>query len=76
MGNSNTTQKKSYIKTTRQEVSKHTNNPIWIIIDKHIYDITLYSSLHPGGKLILINQGGKDITKIFKCVRFITGAIV
>ncbi|EUD68004.1 hypothetical protein C922_01616 [Plasmodium inui San Antonio 1] len=52
------------IKTyTREEVAKHnTSKDAWVIFKNKIYEITYYLLYHPGGKDILLEQAGKDIT--------------
>merc|ERR1711918_112812 len=64
-----------------EEIKKHsTKKDTWIIIDGKVYDLNKDSPLkgshsngeekfltdHPGGKKILIMQGGKDATEVFK----------
>ncbi|CRG96729.1 cytochrome b5-like heme/steroid binding protein, putative [Plasmodium gallinaceum] len=49
---------------TKEEVAKHNKeDDAWIIYKNKVYDITLYLKYHPGGKKILLNQSGKDITE-------------
>jgi cytochrome b involved in lipid metabolism len=53
-------------KITLNEVSKHiTENDLWIVIDDHVFDISEYIFLHPGGKSILLKYAGRDCTNEF-----------
>lgn len=58
----------SAIKTfTREEVARHnTETDCWTIIDERVYDVTKFIRFHPGGKKVLIQEGGKDSTEKFK----------
>ncbi|CRG99392.1 cytochrome b5-like heme/steroid binding protein, putative [Plasmodium relictum] len=49
---------------TKEEVAEHNKeDDAWIIYKNKVYDITLYLKHHPGGKKILLNESGKDITE-------------
>jgi cytochrome b involved in lipid metabolism len=55
---------------TLKEVSlHHTVNYCWIIYNKNVYNITEYLNKHPGGKIILLNFGGEDITNEFELIQ-------
>lgn len=48
------------------EISSHnTIDDAWIIIDNDVYDITFFLNDHPGGKSILLQFAGTDVTDIF-----------
>ncbi|RMJ21084.1 hypothetical protein PHISP_08047 [Aspergillus sp. HF37] len=52
---------------TPADVSAH-NSPdkgLYIIIDKHVYDVTNFVDEHPGGAKILKRVAGKDASKQF-----------
>ncbi|KAG8908341.1 hypothetical protein FRB99_007268 [Tulasnella sp. 403] len=53
---------------TRDEVAKH-NRPgdLWVIIDAKVYDLSRFSSLHPGGLAVLLDEevAGQDATEVF-----------
>jgi cytochrome b involved in lipid metabolism len=52
-------------KYTMEEVSKHnTENSLWLVIDKCVYDVTAFLRSHPGGD-ILLNYGGQNATESF-----------
>ena len=61
------TQNKSFRKDlTMEEVSKHnTVEDCWVVIESHVYDISKFVPLHPGGWLNLENMAGKDCTDAF-----------
>lgn len=51
---------------TLEEISKHNSeNSFWVIIDNVVYDLTNFLSMHPGGEMILLPFGGKDVTDDF-----------
>ncbi|KAJ3268001.1 hypothetical protein HK104_005525 [Borealophlyctis nickersoniae] len=51
---------------TRDEVAKHnTADSCWIIIDSHVYDVTDFAALHPGGEGQILAVAGKDVTEEF-----------
>ena len=55
---------------TKEEVLVHNNeNDCWIIINNKVYNITNYLTMHPGGKKILLQCAGKDVTEYFKDIR-------
>ena len=57
---------KALKKYTMAEVAKrNTPEEAWIIIDERVYDITNYTSKHPGGEKVLYNMAGKDCTDAF-----------
>ncbi|GAA5967057.1 hypothetical protein JCM11641_000426 [Rhodosporidiobolus odoratus] len=52
-----------------EEVAKHrTPDSMWVVIDDKVWDITSFYELHPGGTKVLDQNGGKDVTKIFKSI--------
>ncbi|KAG7089767.1 hypothetical protein E1B28_011421 [Marasmius oreades] len=53
---------------TREEVSKHKEKgDLWIIIDSTVYDLSRFSTIHPGGLAALLDDdvAGKDATDAF-----------
>jgi cytochrome b involved in lipid metabolism len=55
------------MKISRAEVGQHnTKESSWIIINNNVYDVTKFSTLHPGGKQILLDMAGKESTKEFE----------
>ncbi|BGP46654.1 hypothetical protein JCM10450v2_002502 [Rhodotorula kratochvilovae] len=51
------------------EVAKHnTRDSLWVCIEDEVWDITEFAELHPGGAKVLEQNGGKDVTKLFKTI--------
>lgn len=51
-----------------EEIAKHDKlGDLWIVIDNHVYDVSKFGKLHPGGNHILLNVAGagKDATEAF-----------
>jgi len=49
-----------------ETVSKHnTEDDAWIVVKGDIFDVTKFISFHPGGKNIIINNLGTDLTEAF-----------
>mmetsp|Transcript_14529 Transcript_14529/g.38869 ORF Transcript_14529/g.38869 Transcript_14529/m.38869 type:complete len:345 (-) Transcript_14529:1079-2113(-) len=38
----------------------------WVVVDGKVYDITLFLDEHPGGRAVLIEHAGKDVTAIMR----------
>lgn len=55
------------LQLTREQVSvHHTTSSTWVIVNEKVYDITEFLEGHPGGEEILLQYGGKDITKVLQ----------
>lgn len=55
---------------TFEQVAKHnTEHDAWLIFDNHVLNITKLIKYHPGGKKILIDNLGKDITEKFNEIK-------
>jgi predicted heme/steroid binding protein len=51
---------------TRSELSRHIDEGnLWIAIDGAVYDVSEYSTRHPGGPAILFAYAGRDVTSAF-----------
>ena len=53
---------------TRAQLAKHnTEDDCWCSLeDKRVYNLTEYIKYHPGGKSVILEWAGKDITEIMK----------
>lgn len=50
-----------------QELAKHaTATDCWVAVSGRVFDVTSFLGEHPGGKKILLREGGKDATEKFK----------
>lgn len=48
------------------EVNKHNSeSSAWVILNHDVYDISSFLYLHPGGKNILVQNLGTDISEVF-----------
>lgn len=51
---------------TLEDVAKHNKDgDSWIVVDGNVYDVSKFSSLHPGGKQLLLDYAGQDATEEF-----------
>mmetsp|Transcript_3509 Transcript_3509/g.5334 ORF Transcript_3509/g.5334 Transcript_3509/m.5334 type:complete len:190 (-) Transcript_3509:491-1060(-) len=51
---------------TMDEVRRHnTEADAWVVLKGKVYNITPYLAFHPGGREILANSAGKDVTSLF-----------
>ena len=49
------------------ELGKHKgHDSCWLAIDGNVWDVTEFAQIHPGGSQILIDNGGRDVSKLFK----------
>ena len=52
---------------TEAEVAAHASDgDCWIIVSGKVYDVSEFLDDHPGGKAVLLNNGGKDATDMFE----------
>jgi nitrate reductase (NAD(P)H) len=52
-----------------QEVSKHTTeDSVWFVVDKKVYDATSYLKDHPGGAQSIVMNGGMDASEDFNAI--------
>lgn len=48
---------------TLEEVATHnTAKSLWVIMNRKVYDVTMFHKRHPGGAAVLLQMGGKDAT--------------
>jgi len=49
-----------------EEVSKHnTSDSCWLVVRGRVYDVTAFSSKHPGGPKAILRHAGTDSTEDF-----------
>jgi alkylation response protein AidB-like acyl-CoA dehydrogenase/predicted heme/steroid binding protein len=49
-----------------QELSEHNSEKsCWIAIDGEVFDVTKFMNLHPGGKQVILQVGGRNVTDEF-----------
>eukprot|EP00112_Aurelia_sp_Birch-Aquarium-sp1_P017246 Seg3980.1 transcript_id=Seg3980.1/GoldUCD/mRNA.D3Y31 product="Fatty acid 2-hydroxylase" protein_id=Seg3980.1/GoldUCD/D3Y31 len=52
---------------TEDEIKQHNSEEdAWIVYNGSVYDVTKFASLHPGGKEILLEHAGKDVSSVMK----------
>lgn len=52
---------------TMEEVARHnTDASTWIIINGHVYDVTKFKTMHPGGAKVVMHYAGADASAEFK----------
>lgn len=52
---------------TEEEVAEHnTKDDLWLIIHGGVYNVSSYLNEHPGGELVLLQNGGMDATDEFE----------
>eukprot|EP00756_Hemistasia_phaeocysticola_P000052 Hpha_TRINITY_DN10036_c0_g1::TRINITY_DN10036_c0_g1_i1::g.83947::m.83947 len=49
---------------SRTTVAEHKSEP-WVIVNGKVYDLTGFVDSHPGGRGVLLENAGKDATKVF-----------
>ncbi|KAJ3315445.1 fatty acid alpha-hydroxylase [Boothiomyces sp. JEL0838] len=52
--------------TPEEVAAHHTTSSVWVTVAGKVYDITEFMDDHPGGDEILLQYGGKDITKVLQ----------
>lgn len=69
-------EEKSLPTFTLSEVSNHcTHDDCWIVVRDHVYDVTEFLQLHPGGSEIIMEHAGLDATFAFRGVGHSTEAL-
>ncbi|GMK59591.1 hypothetical protein CspeluHIS016_0801970 [Cutaneotrichosporon spelunceum] len=54
---------------TLEELGKHWQaGSLWIAVDGKVYDVSEFANVHPGGARILLENGGRDTTKLFNAI--------
>jgi len=52
---------------TAQEVGQHNKSgDAWFVIDNKVYDLSKFQELHPGGRKVLVDNAGKEVTRQYK----------
>tara|TARA_B100000945_G_C20419352_1_gene616921 strand:+ start:418 stop:1800 length:1383 start_codon:yes stop_codon:yes gene_type:complete len=50
-----------------EQIKLHNSeNDCWIIINNLVFEVSDFLNKHPGGKLVILNSGGKDVTDAFE----------
>lgn len=48
---------------TVEEVAEHnTPKSLWVVMNRKVYDVTVFHTRHPGGPAVLLQMGGRDAT--------------
>nr|XP_031858191.1 uncharacterized protein CI109_006433 [Kwoniella shandongensis]KAA5525263.1 hypothetical protein CI109_006433 [Kwoniella shandongensis] len=51
------------------DVAKHhLAQDCWVVVDGKVYDVTDFHKHHPGGSQIIVQNGGRDVTELFRPV--------
>jgi L-lactate dehydrogenase (cytochrome) len=54
---------------TLEELGKHWQaGSLWVAVDGKVYDVSDFANIHPGGIRILLENGGRDATKLFHAI--------
>eukprot|EP00467_Chlorarachnion_reptans_P022930 CAMPEP_0114527256 /NCGR_PEP_ID=MMETSP0109-20121206/23509_1 /TAXON_ID=29199 /ORGANISM="Chlorarachnion reptans, Strain CCCM449" /LENGTH=567 /DNA_ID=CAMNT_0001709189 /DNA_START=1 /DNA_END=1704 /DNA_ORIENTATION=+ len=49
-----------------EEVARHNREgDAWIVVDEKVYDVSDFLDAHPGGRLVILKEAGKDASEIF-----------
>lgn len=49
-----------------KEIAEHNRDgDCWVVIDSKVYDVSKFAKLHPGGRAVLVNNSGGDVTELF-----------
>ncbi|XP_054999738.1 fatty acid desaturase 2-like protein FADS2B [Sorex araneus] len=52
-----------------QEIQKHNQEADqWLVINRKVYDVTLWANKHPGGHRVLKHYAGEDATDVFRAM--------
>lgn len=47
-------------------MAKHdTKDDIWVVVEDHVYNVTKFIDIHPGGVKQILQRAGADATKTF-----------
>ncbi len=53
----------------RLDVAQHHKpDDYWVVIDGHVYDLTDYLKIHPGGREIMLAYASQDVTSFFHSI--------
>ncbi|KAI9635394.1 L-mandelate dehydrogenase [Dioszegia hungarica] len=51
---------------TAELLKKHsTEDSLWVAVNGQVWDVTAFAAIHPGGAQVLIDNSGKDASKLF-----------
>ncbi|KAL8848367.1 MAG: hypothetical protein Q9221_006616 [Calogaya cf. arnoldii] len=52
--------------TSKEVAAKKTSASCWVTIGSNVYDVTDFVDVHPGGRDLILNYGGKDVGAIMQ----------
>ena len=51
---------------SKSDVEQHqAKGDAWVVVDGYVYDVSLFSKLHPGGEHVLLQNSGQDASRLF-----------
>jgi fatty acid desaturase len=54
------------MEVTEQELASHCEgDDLWVAVDQKVYDVSEWVRVHPGGRALLANVGGQDVSALF-----------
>lgn len=66
----------SKVYTAKEVASHNRENDLWIVMNRKVYDVSLFAKDHPGGEEVLLDVAGKDATACFDDIGHSVSAIL